>query len=143
MDYRKPYITTDKTPDSIVLDDMPLLEMHFKSAVKATSTEEHDRLTKDFTLAEKTKIKVIYEELRNNGYYPHHIDQYGNIIFYTPKQDNIQALIQNRYPLKCDNCTCEDKCEGYTLEQINYFKSMARREVPISSWPEKVFNKGE
>ena len=54
----------------------------------------------------------------------------------------IHEMIREKYPLKCDGCYCpECSCDGYSKEQIELFKDLARREVPISLWPISLFDK--
>ena len=140
---REPIYPSNLTPQEIIgLENEPILEAHFKLTLKESDAERLEKLlSKNYTEAERAYIQELYEKLRSFGIYPKAIDKFGAIIWGISLKSDLQTYIESKYPLKCDNCNCQDGvCEGYNREQIDYFKYLARTEKPISTWPKKIFN---
>ena len=75
----KPMIPTHETPNSIIGDLYPIFLEHYKAAERARSAEEFEQLMKPFSQDIRKKISVIYEILREHGFYPNGLAQNGNI----------------------------------------------------------------
>lgn len=141
---RTPLYPTSKTPEEIIgIENMPILKAHFKIALKEKYTGDYGKAMQKYSEAERVYIAELYQKLRDYGIYPKGLDGDNKIVLGITVESDLQEHIKKKYPLKCDNCNCpEGVCNGYNKEQIEYFKKLARERVPISAWPEKVFNRG-
>lgn len=94
---RKPINPTSLTPEEIVgMDLMPLLELHYKSAMKAESQEELDKaMTRAGINSTDRKIAAeAYEKLREHGIHPGGMDRHNNILWRYALRGDLQNYVE-------------------------------------------------
>ena len=90
-------ISTKLTPDNIIGEDnIDLFKLHFTRTYRCNSKEEHDRALKEMGLSQHVidSIAEMYSALRENGYIPFGLDQYGNVKFGSVTKSEIQMLVE-------------------------------------------------
>ena len=141
---RKPFIQPQPSLDDIIgsKENYRLLKTyyHFMFTVFDRS-ELFTIFKKTFKDNEMHKINATVAIFEEFGIKCVGFDDRKELVLVAPTKSDIQMMVEGEYPLKCDNCNCpDDKCEGYTKEQIAYFRKLGRKQIKISEWPKQIFS---
>lgn len=98
---------------------------------KLSESEKRDKVERTYAGNEKHRIMSTVEMFSEYGLMVRGFDEDGELIIIAPTKSDAQMHIEKKYPLRE---------EGYNKEQTEYFKKLARTELPISMWPKKIFD---
>lgn len=122
-------------------ENYQLIKIYFKIMFsKLSQAEKLEQLEKKFTPYENDIINMLLDRLDKYDIRAKFVDR--EFVLYSPTKSEVKMMMEKKYPLKCDICNCpKGQCNGYTKEEIKQLKELARLEVPISKWPENLFDK--
>ena len=99
-----PLVTTTLTPDEIAGKDMAILEKHYKSTYRVDpdkfwSAEKAFKTKFKLDEHDLNRIADIYQIMRDNGFYPGGVGEYGSIRWMVVLKSEVDHMIDTKYPL--------------------------------------------
>ena len=72
----------DTTPEVIIgVNGMRLFKSYFAATYRTKNNDQFRESVKQFSNEERREVAILYQELRNMGFYPVDLDQGGNVVF--------------------------------------------------------------
>jgi hypothetical protein len=108
--------------DILCPEDLQLVTRHFKATAEK-SHDEIERAAKTFTPEERKRVSMALEAMRDCGFFPDGLDQYGGLRWAVQIKSDLQIMLEEQ----------DDDFDGMSVEQL---REQVKRNMQAACWKE-------